>query len=355
MFRWRPWSLIVILLVIFASAAIVAAEPWEQWRSRETTEDSRNPLQEGELRWEQWLPLEGVVDLGGPRSDGRLVAMAAGRLFLVAPDGAIAPFARDQGGYAGPPDAELYLVVVPPNAPPLADCRFARDDVFILDFGPTLGLARVNSTGQSSRFATVPNVEFLSGIVFDTAGKFGYRILVSGHHDGNSTIAAVDCMGRVSIVTTMAPLFEGGLAVAPLSFGSYAGDLIAPDEQTGQIWAIAPDGSFRLVFTADLPKGGDTGVESLGFVPPGFGGGGYAYLADRGTNDNPFSGTNSILRLRAEAISASGARPGDLLVSTEGDGLTIAVRCEQTCTAIDLPDGPPGGHIEGHILVVPAP
>jgi hypothetical protein len=105
----------------------------------------------------------------------------------------------------------------------------------------------------------------------------------------------------------------------------------------------------------NLPTGGDTGVESLGFLPPGFSRGGYTYLADRGTSDNPFPGTDSILRTSAAAISDKGGRAGDLLVSTEGNGLTIALHCEKTCTTIDLPDGPTGAHVEGHIIFVPEP
>jgi len=45
---------------------------------------------------------------------------------------------------------------------------------------------------------------------------------------------------------------------------------------------------------------------------------------------------------------------GDLLVSTEGGGATVAVRCAATCTSFLVADGPAGntGHIEGHVVVV---
>src|SRR5204863_275307 len=79
--------------------------------------------------WELWLHLEGVVDVGGPRSDGRLVAMASGKLFLVAPDGAMAPFARGDDGYAGSADAEPYFTVTPGTAFQSKDCAFQPDDV----------------------------------------------------------------------------------------------------------------------------------------------------------------------------------------------------------------------------------
>ena len=354
--------LIVLILGLWLSDACTgsagkhdtAATPVAPAKGGTGVPGSGAPAGDG-LAWERWLHLEGVVDIGGPRTDGRLVVMAAGRLFLVALDGVITPFATGEGGYSGSADAEPYLVVVPATSAPSADCPFARDDIFILDFEPTPGLTRVDTAGRAGRFATIPNVDFLSGIAFDTTGRFGSRVLVAGQRDGKTTVAAVDCRGRVSIITTKAPLFEGGLVTAPPGFGPYAGQLLGPDELTGQLWAIAPDGSFSLVSRPSLPTGGDTGIESLGLLPPGFSRVGYAYLADRGTKDNPFPGTDSILRLSAAAIADRGGRAGDLLLSTEGNGLTIALRCEKTCTTLDLPGGPPGAHIEGHVIFVTAP
>jgi hypothetical protein len=302
--------------------------------------------------WERWQPLEGAVDIGGPRSDGNLVVMAAGRLFLVSPDGATAPFATGADGFSGPADAEPYFVVAPALPPQTVGCNFVRDEIFILDLGSPTGVIRVDAAGRASRFATIPNVDFLSGIAFDTTGRFGYALLATGQQQDRTSVVAIDCQGGVTIVTDTGPAMEGGVVVAPVGFGPYGGDLIAPDELTGQIWAISPDGSTRLVAVPDLPTGGDTGVESMGFVPPGFNNGGFAYLADRGTPDNPFPGTDSILRLSSQTLGAAGVQGGDLLVATEGDGLTVAIHCEATCTARRIAEGPVGGHIEGHIVLV---
>ena len=60
---------------------------------------------------------------------------------------------------------------------------------------------------------------------------------------------------------------EGGLVVAPTGFGSFAGDLIGPDELSGDLIAVRPDGSSAVIARSGLPTGGDIGVESLGFVP----------------------------------------------------------------------------------------
>src|SRR5262249_47136207 len=152
-----------------------------------------------------------------------------------------------------------------------------------------------------------------------------HRLLVGGQREGVTSVFGVDCRGDVAVIAEAVPSFEGGLAVAPEGFGSFAGMLIAPDEQTGQIWAIGVDGRASLLLGTDLPSGGDTGVESVGFIPAGFSGGGFAYLGDRGTADNPFPGTDTVRRLAASTILAAGAREGDLIVSTEGNGLTLAV------------------------------
>src|SRR5438132_555369 len=149
------------------------------------------------LSWEQWQYLEGVVDIGSPRSDGKLVVMAAGYLFLVSPSGSIEPFARGSAGFAGSADAEPYFVVAP-VLPLAASCIFRPDDVFVLDVGYPSGVIRVDAAGRASRFATVPDVDSPYGIAFDTTGGFGYQLLVTGQHSGITTLAAIDCRGNVT-------------------------------------------------------------------------------------------------------------------------------------------------------------
>jgi hypothetical protein len=48
--------------------------------------------------WQQWHHQVGIVDLAGPRTDGTLIAVAAGRLSILSPDGALAPFATGPDG-----------------------------------------------------------------------------------------------------------------------------------------------------------------------------------------------------------------------------------------------------------------
>src|SRR5438132_254034 len=189
-----------------------------------------------QVAWEQWQHQVGIVDVG-TRADGSLVAMAAGRLFTVAP-GAITPLVTD---FTADPNAEPY-------------------------------------------------------------------------------------------------------------FGAFGGWLIAPDENSGRVLAVDPLGQVALVNVPNLPTGGDTGVESEGFVPPGFlTAGGFAYMADRGTPNNPFPGTDSILRISAAALASAGVQEGDLLVATEGNGTTVGIRCGDTCSSTIVVSGTRGGHIEGKI------
>jgi hypothetical protein len=291
------------------------------------------------VSWEQWNHQAGIVDLAGPRADGTLVAVAAGRLSIVAPDGTLASFAMGPDGFLGSVDGEPYTAVAPPATG--TGCAFNADDAFALDLGSPPGIVRINPTGHASHFATLATAETLGGIAFDTAGQFGGRLLVTGTKSGQTIVFAVDCQGGVSTITDSAPTVEGGLAVAPPGFGAFGGMLVAPDENSGQVWAIAADGHVSLVSKPNLPTGGDTGVESLGFVPQGFDAGGSAYLADRATPNNPFPGIDSILRLSAEAMVRAGVQAGDLLVATEGGGtncchplrnhrLPGAGRCQRT-------------------------
>ena len=160
---------------------------------------------------------------------------------------------------------------------------------------------------------------------------------------------AIDCAGGLHVITRHAPSMEGGMTVAPASFGRYGGDLIAPNEGTGRVYAIAPDGRVSTLAESGLPHGGDIGVESTGFVPPGFTSGDAAYLADRYSRGNRHPGTNSILRCPGPSWPRP-VRPGDLPVATEGGALTIAVRCARRCTVRQIAAGPAISHAEGHIV-----
>ena len=312
----------------------------------------KSPSSPAPASWARVLHLGAVLDLTAPRDDGRLTVSAAGRLWLWRPGGVPQRYARGPDGYATNPAPEPYLTLVNIHQCTPARCRFARDSVFALEPTGAAGVIGVGPDGRAHRLADLPGVR-PNGIAFDDVGRFGHRLLVTAGAKGATTVFAVDCAGRVDTIAQHAPRVEGGIAVAPSSFGTFGGDLIAPDERTGQIWAFGPHGGARLVATSPLPHGGDIGSESLGFVPPGFTSRWSAYVADRRSPGNPHPGTDSILRLPGTELAAASVRPGDLLVASEGGALTIAVRCATSCKTRYLADGPPKAHVEGHLVFAP--
>jgi hypothetical protein len=306
------------------------------------------------LQWTRWQHVPAVLDLAGPRSDGSLVVAAADRLFLLDPlSGRREPFAAGAGGYLGAGGGEPYIALSGGLGVAAASCSFGRDDLFVLQLKPAGGVLRIDPQGHAHGFATVDGVESLNGIAFDTVGRFGNRLLVTGPSRGATVVAAIDCRGQVTRITDTAPVLEGGIQVAPAGFGSFGGDLVAPDELSGNLYAIGPDGSSARLARSGLPTGGDIGVEGVGFVPPGFVGGGAAYFADRSTPGNPHPGTDSLLRLESGSLAGAGVREGDLLVATEGGAGMIDVRCQRTCQVAELVSGDTA-HGEGRVLAVAA-
>src|SRR5690242_13108080 len=302
--------------------------------------------------WEQWQTVPGVFDLGGPRSDGSLVVAGSGALYTMAPDGAVSPFA---GGYHDDPGAEPYLAVSAGLGVGEAGCKFAKDDTFVLRLHAPIGVTRVDAGGSDvSAFAAI-SLPALNGIAFDTVGTFANRLLVTGPRNGKTEVDAVDCTGHVQVVTSTAPVVEGGIAVAPQKFGAFGGDLIAPDELSGIIWAIAPDGSSRQLAVSGLANGPDTGVESVGFVPVGFAKGGFLYYSDRATPNNPHPGTDHVLRISSADLVSAGVRDGDMLVATEGGASMIDVRCDTSCQVTTVVATPTIAHGEGHLAFTLAP
>src|SRR5438034_1140588 len=203
--------------------------------------------------WEQWLHLPGVFDLAGPRGDGRLVAAAHDRLVLVGPSGQTHSFAP---AYSVPDGSESYMALSPGLTVDGAGCRFDRDEVLALDLRPNTpaGITKVTAAGKVSRLAAVPGVSTLTGITLDTVGGFGHRLLVIGPSQSRKTeVTAVDCRGRATSIGTVDVPLEGGITVAPRSFGSYGGQLIAADELGGSIYAISPGGRLSTIARSDLP------------------------------------------------------------------------------------------------------
>jgi hypothetical protein len=299
--------------------------------------------------WREGPTIERATDVGR-LSDGRRLVMGPGRLYTADDRDKVEGYAHEDGGFLGP-DAELYFVVAGLGS------GFPTDHVYILDLQQPTSVVELDARGRHVRRTVLEQPDFLSGIALDNQDTFGGQLLVSGSRGDRNFIFGIDRAGAVSVITDQAPKLEGGLAVAPKSFGRCAGALIGPDELTDQIWAVWPDGRSELVLQPGLPAGGDVGVEALGFVPSGFvQSGGTAYVADRGSPGNPFPGTDSLLWLPASELGAQGVDDGDLLVATEGGGTTAAIRPDgsgyRSWVVANGPREGTVGHLEGHILCV---
>jgi hypothetical protein len=305
-------------------------------------------------RWVLFRHVPGVVDLAGPSADGSFTVAAAGRLFILSRADMLRPFARGPGGYSTALGPEPYITMAGNDRVAGTRCSFSSGTIFALEPGGRPGIILIGADGQARRFASLPGTVTPSGITFDATGHFGHRLLVTAGNHGETAVLAIDCAGEVRVITSHAPAMEGGIAVAPASFGRYGGDLVAPDETSGRVFAIGPDGSVVTLVVSGLPHGGDIGVESAGFVPPGFSADDAAYLADRFSSGNRHPGTDSILRLPGQELISAGVRAGDLLIATEASAQTIVVRCASSCTARYIAAGPAISHPEGHIAFTSA-
>ena len=291
--------------------------------------------------WTTFVHANRPLDVVGPRRDGSMVAAAGGRLWLLRRSGSLQPFAA---GYRSPGGEEPYIALSPGGC-------FGNGTVYALRLQSRPGVVAIRPSGRVRHFASITASGLIDGIAFDTTGHFGRRLLVTINHGSTTTVDSIGCRGGVQVITSSAPRVEGGIAVAPATFGRFAGDLIAPDEQGGRIFAVSPQGKSSLVARSGLPHGGDIGVESEAFVPNASAD---ALVADRLTPGNPHPGDDVVLRLRAATLKAAGVRPGDLLVATEGGARTDDLRCgARSCSVRHVADGPSIAHVEGHIGFMP--
>jgi hypothetical protein len=237
---------------------------------------------------------------------------------------------------------------------PRRRCSFGVDTVYLLRLISPTGVTAVDRFGHVRQFATIPGLGFESTVALDQTGHFGYRLLVTANQGIESALYAIDCRGHLSTLALHMPKVEGGTAVAPPGFGRFAGWLVGADEYSGHVYGIPPDGLAEVLETVGA-TGIDTGVESVGFVPPRFGAGWSALVADRVNPAYPPPGDDAILAIRGRRLTAAGVRAGDLLVVTEAGGHTFAIRCRNTCSVRHVADGPPTAHVEGHVVFIKWP
>ena len=300
------------------------------------------------------LKVPGIVDVAGPRADGQLVLSTSNGLFLLRPGRAAQPFANGPGGYTAGGGEPYIALASGSRVWGVAGCSFEPGDVFALDAGSMPGIVRVRPSGQASRFLDFPPGAFPSGIAFDRFGRFGYRLLVTATFEEHADDPVRDRLPRPPVRDrTGRPHVEGGIVVAPPSFGRFGGRADrGRREQRPHLCLRAGTARWSLVADSGLPAGGDIGVEALGFVPTRIGRGTAAYFSDLGAPGSPTQGSDSLLVLRGQDLARASLRGGELLAAMEGGGTTIAVRCEATCAVRRVADGLPATHGEGHLTFV---
>ena len=291
--------------------------------------------------WKRFAAARRPLDVVGPRSDGSVVLAANRTLWLLSRAGTVRPLPIAGGGYLSPGGEEPYIALAPRGC-------FGAGTVYAIRLVSGRGIVEISAAKGTRRFASLMSPGLIDGIAFDRTGHFAHRLLVTITAGASTTVQAIDCRGVVTTITRSAPRVEGGVAVAPSTFGRFAGDLIAPDEKSGRIYAITPRGASMLIANSELPRGPDVGVESEAFAPPGSTDS--ALVADRATPGNPHPGDDLVLAIGPAALTAAGVRGGDLLVATEGGGLTDDVSCTAAgCRVRLVAEGPVIAHAEGHI------
>jgi len=302
--------------------------------------------QAGAVTWTGLRHLTRVIDLAGPNPQGTILVAANGRLDAMASSGVIQRFAP---GYSASAGLEAYIALSSGQHVFGAGCSWPTGDLYALDLSSNPGVTVITPQGRVSRFVALPTQGGLeNGITFDLTGRFGHRLLVTSTISlKTTTVYAISCNGQVQVLTRRGPRVEGGMVVAPASFGRFAGDLLSPDEYSGRLYAFAPDGHASVVVQTNFPVGPDTGIESLGVVPANYA---RALVSDRSyPPDKAHPGDNLILSVTQAALSAAGIRAGEVLAVTEAGASTAVVSCAATCQVRDIGQGPPAAHVEGHV------
>jgi hypothetical protein len=284
--------------------------------------------------WQTWSTgLAGATDVAGPIGGALAVATSTGLVPAGSPRSATtSPSPAPASG------GELVdIVASPSSAAPGSACAFPAGTVYGLPAGSPVRV--VMAGGEPPTVATLGS-GMPAGIAMDVTGRFGGRLLVALAVSGGTEVDALDCAGRTSRVTASGPSMRGGMAVAPAGFGAFGGRLVGVDPTSATVVAVGSDGVAESVAASGLTK-----PVALGFVPPGFSDGGWAYAAAGG----------SVLRIAAADLVAGGVRDGDLLVSA-ADGRSVDIRCGAGggCSRPLVVAGPTAGEtIAGHLLLVP--
>ena len=84
-------------------------------------------------------------------------------------------------------------------------CAFPAGAAFAIEPGSRPAVIMITPAGQARRFAALPLGSGLTGIAFDTTGRFGHKLLVTAGLHGKTTVFGIGCDGRLSAITADGP------------------------------------------------------------------------------------------------------------------------------------------------------
>jgi sugar lactone lactonase YvrE len=153
----------------------------------------------------------------------------------------------------------LFPIVVPGSNFGLGDLAFdGNGDLLVTVTSPARSIVRVNrTTGAQTTIATgIGTSTYLLGIAYRAANDMIYT-----HNDGGQ-IYSVTSAGVTTLLTTYTGVGLNAIAIAPSTFGAYAGFIIG-GTNSGAVIAINPaDGVITTIATT-------TAISDLAFAPDG--------------------------------------------------------------------------------------
>ena len=198
---------------------------------------------------------DGDRQRGWPASGRASRSRYSRRALLLRPGRVPEALARGQGGYV-PKGGEPYIALSLDRRVPGAGCAFVRDDIYALDASSSPGVVRIDRRGRAGRFAELPSGAFPSGIAFDNGGAFGYRLLVTTVVGETTTLYAIDCRGRMTLLTRAGRGSREGSRWHPRPLGS------SPEtcsRRTRTAVGFSPSGRKAVCFRGRLPPPGRCG------------------------------------------------------------------------------------------------
>src|SRR5216117_4518964 len=142
---------------------------------------------------------------------------------------------------------ERYLAIAPSQS---ANAGFTPRDIFVTQGAEVYKI----SGGVATLFATIPGApDHYTGITFDHVGTFGYNMIVTTSDPDNFTnggkVYKIDGGGNPTLIADLSGTTQTveGPAVAPTSFGTYAGQILVADELYQGFGAVHAIDSYGTV------------------------------------------------------------------------------------------------------------